>query len=374
MTNLERLQAIMNYQNYDRVPVVHFGFWKETLDAWAEQGHFSAEDAKKYYNGACEHRQFCRKLGFDFGWGDSGIGTNMGLAPAFEKKVIEEMPDGSKKVMNHYGVIELEVPGATSIAAEIDHTLKDRKSWEEEFLPKLQFFEDRINYKRLEEIKAEDEAGREEPRWLNCGSMIGTIRNWLGVQGLSYLWIDDPELYDEIIDHCANLIYTCLEKVLATGVKADFGHFWEDICFKNGPLVAPSVFEEKCGPNYRKITGLLKKHGINMASVDCDGCIDALISTWLENGVNTMFPIEVGTWEASIKPWREKYGRELRGVGGMNKTVFGYDYAAIDAEVERLKPLVDLGGYIPCPDHRIAPEAKLENVQYYCELMHKTFS
>lgn len=51
----------------------------------------------------------------------------------------------------------------------------------------------------------------------------------------------------------------------------------------------------------------------------------------------------------------------------MNKTIFARDYKAIDAEIERLKPLIELGGYIPCPDHRIAPDAIFENVQYYCE-------
>ena len=42
-------------------------------------------------------------------------------------------------------------------------------------------------------------------------------------------------------------------------------------------------------------------------------------------------------------------------------------------EIERLKPIVDMGGYIPCPDHRIPPDAKWENVQYYCERFRKTF-
>lgn len=99
--------------------------------------------------------------------------------------------------------------------------------------------------------------------------------------------------------------------------------------------------------------------------------IDSLIPIWLENGVNTMFPIEVGTWNASIAPWREKYGKQLRGVGGMNKTIFARDREAVDQEIERLKPLMALGGYIPCPDHRIAPDAKFELVQYYCEKMQK---
>ena len=33
---------------------------------------------------------------------------------------------------------------------------------------------------------------------------------------------------------------------------------------------------------------------------------------------------------------------------------------------------MDLGGYIPCPDHRIAPDAKWENVKHYCARMLET--
>ena len=82
-----------------------------------------------------------------------------------------------------------------------------------------------------------------------------------------------------------------------------------------------------------------------------------------------MFPIEVGTWNASIAPWRERYVSTVRWVGGMDKRVFAADYAAVDREIERLKPLMAMGGYIPCPDHRIPPDAKYENVQYYCDRM-----
>ena len=133
------------------------------------------------------------------------------------------------------------------------------------------------------------------------------------------------------------------------------------------------MFDEYVGPHYKKTTELLKQYGVNIVSVDCDGLIDSLIPTWLENGVNTMFPIEVGTWNASIAPWREKYGKQIRGVGGMNKTIFARDYKAVDAEIERLKPLIELGGYIPCPDHRIAPDAIFENVQYYCDRIRRIF-
>jgi hypothetical protein len=40
-------------------------------------------------------------------------------------------------------------------------------------------------------------------------------------------------------------------------------------------------------------------------------------------------------------------------------------------EVVRLCRVVDLGGFIPCPDHRIAPDAKWENVQYYTDRLRR---
>ncbi|OHB61512.1 MAG: hypothetical protein A2Y12_06865 [Planctomycetes bacterium GWF2_42_9] len=385
MNNRTRIKAILNYKDYDRMPVVHFGFWSDTLDKWCEQGHLSLEESGKNWGDAKPiDKTIGDKLGFDFNWYNT-FSPDISIRPVFKREVLQVHEDGSREVRNYCGNIELEKDGAGSIPAEIDHLLKNRQSWEEYFLPKLKFTEDRI-YKSLvntsqrmlplldgglEYLKNEQ---RSEHVGLYCGSLFGNIRNWLGVEGLSYLYIDDEKLFDEIIDTVGELSFKCVETVLSTGAKFDFGHFWEDICFKNGPLVNPSVFESKVGPHYKRITVLLNQNGIDIVSLDCDGLIDALIPTWLNNGVNTMFPIEVGTWNASIQPWREKYGRQLRGVGGMNKTAFARDYAAIDAEIERLKPLVELGGYIPCPDHRIPPDAKWENVQYYCEKFRRAFS
>jgi uroporphyrinogen decarboxylase len=211
------------------------------------------------------------------------------------------------------------------------------------------------------------------PLGLHCGSLYGVIRNWLGLVGSAYMLVDDEPLFDEIIDTVGQLCYQCTATALASGAQFDFAHFWEDISFKSGPLINPEVFRAKVGPHYKRITDLVHEYGIDIISLDSDGKIDELVPVWFDNGVNTMFPIEVGTWNANIKPWREKYGPELRGVGGTDKKVFARDRAAIEAEIERLKPLVDLGGYIPCPDHRIPPDAKWDNVQYYCERMRETF-
>ena len=370
MNYRENSLAILHYQPYEALPVVHFGYWNETLLKWCEQGHITKEEALGWGDGNAFDRTIAAKLGFDFNW-YSTFGGNSALDPVFETKLLEVLPNGQEKVVNPDGVVVLQKPNTPSIPSEVDHLLKDRASWEQHYKPRLQFSESRINFEALEKLR--DVSKRETPLGLFCGSLFGNIRNWVGVEGTSYLYADDEDLYVEIIDTVGELCYQTAKRILETGVQFDFGHFWEDICFKNGPLVIPSVFEEYVGPHYKRITSLLHDFGVDIVSLDCDGCIDSLLPIWFENGVNTMFPIEVGTWDASIAPWRAQYGRGLRGVGGMNKVVFARDYAAIDAEIERLKPLVELGGYIPCPDHRIAPDAKWENVQYYCERMKQTF-
>jgi uroporphyrinogen decarboxylase len=324
------------------------------------------------------------QLGFDFNWYNCFAPITR-LLPPFEERVLEEFPDGRRKVLDENGAVVIKKEGITSIPTEVDHLLKSRKEWEESFLPRLQFSEERITSVHINTREGElpfnsgglDYLQRgewEQPYGLHCGSLYGVIRNWLGLTGSAYLQKDDPALFDEIIQTLGELCYQCTCKALETGARFDFGHFWEDICFRSGPLINPRVFRDKVGPIYRRITDLLSSHGIKIVSLDCDGDIDALVPIWLENGVNTMFPIEVGTWGASIKPWREQYGRELLGVGGMDKRVLARDYAAIDAEVERLKPLVELGGFIPCPDHRIPADGRWENVQYYCEKMRQAFA
>ncbi len=383
MNDRTRATAILDYGEYDRLPIVHFGYWMETLERWAAEGHVTEFEARGWSDGNPIDTALSARLGFDLNW-NSNFHWRTGLWPEIETRVLEELPDGSRKVLNHYGAIVLERPGATSIPMEFDHIFKGRAEWEEYFLPRLQFSQDRIHSAPVHiggETFRFDDGGlealqtreRDYPYGIYCGSLYGDIRNWLGLIGSTYLLKDDEALMDEIIETVGDLCYQGVEAVLEVYDDFDFGHFWEDICYKSGPLIHPRVFEEKVGPQYKRITDLLGEHGIDLVSLDCDGLIDALVPIWLENGVNVMFPIEVGTWGANIRPWREQYGRELRGVGGTDKKVFARDFAAIDGEIERLRPLVDLGGYIPCPDHRIPPDARWENVQYYCDQMRKAF-
>ena len=373
MNNRERTMAILNYEKYDRMPVVHFGYWGELLQKWHQEGHLTKEQADGCGDGNQTDKQIDEKLGWDFCW-TAQCGAHNGLMPGFEYKIIERRDDGSIIHQNGNGLIEEVKPGLTSIPATVGTLMTGREAWEELYKPRLQPSNKRYGSpEQLADTKKFMDALTDRPAGMHTGSLYGSIRDMLGVEGISYLYADDEDLYIEIIDTIGNLCYENAKALLESGIKADFLHFWEDICFKNGPLVNPALFKEYVGPHYKKITDLARKYGTNLASLDCDGCIDKLVPIWLENGVNTMFPIEVGTWEASIEPWRKEYGKELRGVGGMNKNVFALDFKAVDDEIERLKPLVELGGFIPCPDHRIPPHAKWDNVRYYCDKMRKIF-
>lgn len=384
MNNRTRALAVLNYEDYDHLPLIHFSYWTDTLEKWASEGHITQQEAEAHEYGNEIDVALNKCLGFDLTW-KCAFSWNTRLEPPVEKRVIELRPDGSRVVMNEDGVSVIEKTGVISIPTEVDHLLKSRKEWEEIYKPRLQLFDmRRINagIATIDGCKLQfDQGGREmllrgdagHPYGLYCGGLIGTMRDWLGLVNLSYLMVDDESLFDEIAETVSELIFQGTKAVLDTGIQFDVAHFWEDICYKGGPLINPQVFARKFGPKYERITDLVRSYGVNLVSLDCDGKIDALLPIWLENGVNTMFPIEVGTWNASIQPWREKYGRELRGIGGVNKYIFGYDHAAIDAEIERQRPLVDLGGYIPCPDHALPPDARWENVQYYCEQMRKTF-
>ena len=371
MTTRERCMNLLHYKQVDRVPAVHFGYWGELLVEWAEQGHISKEMAKgAVRDGSPVQAELDKIIGWDCTWHNC-VYPKLGLYPAFKREVIETLPDGSQRVLTDKGVIEKIKPGIVSIPSEDDYLLKDREAFEKLFLPKMQYSEDRA---QSEDITRQynEKLEYDAPIGIRVGSILGDIRDITTVMGMSYLMYDeDEDLLADIVDTYAEMQYKCVEAALKTGLKFDFGHYWEDICFKSGPLLSPGKFDELCRKHYKKRNDLLHEYGIDIISLDCDGVTEKLIPTWLETGVNVLFPIEVGVWGDQFEPARKLYGEKILGVGGMDKTALRKDRAAVDREIERMARLVSLGGFIPCPDHRLMPGSKFELVQYYAEEIKK---
>jgi uroporphyrinogen decarboxylase len=285
--------------------------------------------------------------------------------PLFPTCQLEDRGD-HEIVQQEDGVRVLRRKTFSSIPIPRSHLLQDRASWREHYAPRL----DPTNPARFprdwqERVRRWREPDRELPVFLFAGSLYGWLRNWVGLEQLSYTVYDHPAWFEEMITTVADCILGTLERALATGVQFDGAGMWEDMCYREGPLLSPGHVRQYMVPHYRRITDLLARHGVDIVWLDCDGRIDKLLPLWLEAGVNCMLPIEVGTWNADPVALRREYGQELRMLGGFDKRILAGSREQITREVHRLAPLVEEGGYVPFCDHRVPPDVPLASYLHY---------
>ena len=352
MNARERFEAVMHYRPRDRSPIMDFGFWDETLPIWQDQGYPAGADPDLFF-------------GMDPQW--ITCGCIMGLWPEFPGLLLIDHGE-TEVVQQGDGVIVERGKFLGSIPRHLRHTLTDRASWETFYKPRLRA-DDPLRFPggpawemQLAEWNRPD---RDYPLFIEGGSLFGVARNWFGLEHIAEIIYDDRPLFEEVVETLADVIIAVLERTLSAGVRPEAASMWEDMCYSGGPLISPKLFAQVLVPHYRRITATLRRYGVDIVIVDCDGKIDALAPLWLEAGVNTMFPIEVGKWHADPLAFRRQYGKEMRLLGGVDKHVLMGTRDGIAREVERLAPLVEEGGFIPTPDHRVPPDVPLDNYLFY---------
>jgi len=366
MNERERFVATMHYQERDRCPICDFGFWTETIVEWQKQG-LPAEVAYDHYDGIHTDEFF----GMDRYSG--GPTASVGLCPAFKFRQIEDRGD-HEVVQQENGVRVLRKKFMSSIPHHEGHLLVDRGSWRKHYKWRLDPGNpDRMPKDWDEAVRIWRDEKREYPVNLWAGSLFGWVRDWMGMENVAYVVYDDPAWFEEMVTTLADCTMAVLEKVLATGGKFDGCSMWEDMCYNAGPLLGPAHFKRYLVPHYRRLTELLRKHGVDVVWLDCDGNIEQLMPLWLDAGVNCMFPVEIGTWGADPIRYRRQYGKELLMMGGVDKHILARTKREIEKEVNRLAPLVEEGGFIPLPDHRVPPDVPYENYLFYLEMARKVW-
>lgn len=357
MTSLERWRRFWKGQSTDQLPDYEFGWWDECYDAWQAQGMPGWVDNEVRGE---QFFQLERRECFP---------ANVGMNPGFTQQVVEER-EKTRIILDGGGVL-CEVPkdGHSTIPHYLKFPIETRADW-------LEF------RKRLDpgdpfripgdiEVRVRRFKRRDYPLGVWCGSLFGWIRNWMGFENACIAVKDEPEMIEEMMEHCTVLICSVLEKVLPR-LEFDFAHFWEDMAFNNGPMISPADFKTMMVPRYRRITDLLHKHGVKVIIVDCDGNIGLLAPLWLGAGVNVMFPLEVHAGSDPVA-FRKKFGRDMLLLGGVDKMKLIEGPAAIDAELQRLAPVVEQGGFIPHVDHRCPPDVTYENYLYYLKRKREIF-
>lgn len=86
----------------------------------------------------------------------------------------------------------------------------------------------------IEKIKQTHPIDRTYSLGVDCGSMIGIVRNLLTFEGLAYACYNYPDMVEDMVETSCQLVEKFLDQVLDE-IDFDYARGGEDICFKNGP-------------------------------------------------------------------------------------------------------------------------------------------
>jgi uroporphyrinogen decarboxylase len=383
-TPRESFRKIMHYERPERMfnwnrPFGFYGtdpgtqFWQNTIDRWHQEGLPAEIDSHERVN--------------DFFGADRSLRIILKTEvwPPREKQVIED--DGEYETFyDGDGALVRQPKGAdfeTAMPQHLKYSITSRDDWEQfkdgrldPNAPGREVFELNLDGKTIIESAPGASnfnqarqiiAHSEWPVEITIGSLFGKLRNWMGLTGLSYILFDDESLVVEIMSHLADLSLSVVTRFLeALDQPVDFGTWWEDMAFNKGPLISPKHIQKLMVPNYQRVNEYLYNKGIDIIGVDSDGKLDKIIPLWLEGGINFVYPNEVAAGNDVVQ-LRQKYGRQMRLVGGIDKRSLAKGEAAIRVELEQRLSLVSDGGYLPSVDHSVPPDISFENYMKYLE-------
>ena len=392
MNARERFLSVMNFEPCDRTMFWEFGYWKDTVRRWYEEGlpktdkenlpkrskrmDFSVV-SMELNNSVCgEAISWAREVDasaprdtdihnyFGFDKGMMNIFINSFLFPPFETKILKDEGD-NVVIIDGWGITQRARKDGNSTPQYLGWPVQNRNDWERLKEEKFQVdIEKRLPENWLQLMKQD----RKEGYVLCCGysiSFFGLLRVLLGEVNLFTKYYDDPRLIKDILAFLCEF-WIDLWSQIFTQVKADFAIIGEDIAYKNGSLISPAIFREFMLPHYKRITSFLRNSGINIIIVDTDGDFRELIPLFLEGGITGFSPCEVQAGVDIVKV-RQKYPK-LQILGGLDKIKIAAGRKEIDQELESKLPfMLQQGGYVPHIDHIVPPDVPWENFKYYRE-------
>jgi uroporphyrinogen decarboxylase len=379
MNTRERFANSLLFQPVDRP--FHWetlGMWPETLDRWFAEGLDPGLAQPRPEDwGALRSDMYLRVLVRGFGLDRvdylrgaviSGY-TESPFLPEFDLLELEN--DGEKRlIQDHDGILKREFVryGTSSMPQYVRYPVKTRADFHA-LLPRL----DPSHPQRLCADWAQTctaYARRDFPVGLTICGAYGHPRNLLGVEGLSEAYYDQPALLREILEHWTDFYCRLAERVWQ-GVQFDFVLIWEDMAYKNGPLISPRMVREFMLPYYRRFIEHVRGLGCRIIIVDSDGDVRLLAPLFLSAGVNAMLPFEVQAG-MDVREFRRQYGRDLALIGGLDKRCLAESPAAVEDELRgRMLPLLRSGGYIPALDHTVPPNVSLDQFHAYLDLIRR---
>jgi len=389
MNARERFLAVMNFEPADRTLLWEAGYWADAVRRWRGEGlplRYPVPDSipgattiQGYVNIAHAYGTplaeplddggqalACSEDIHDyFGFDQSmvHIPLDSWLAPRFESEILDDHGDWLIW-RDGAGITKRDRKDRKSLPHWIGWPVSNRDEWEQIKAERLRpTLDDRLPANWAQRLAAFKTCDYPICIGGSPSGFYGGARHLVGQERILTMFYDDPDFIHDIMNYLGDFFVAIYDQVLRQ-VKADVCFIWEDMCYKNGPLISPAMFREFMLPNYKKLTACLRDHGVKHVMVDTDGDARLLIPLFIEGGATIMYSLEPEAG-MDIVELRKAYPR-LGLMGGMSKRNLARNRNVIDEELAYKIPfMLPRGGFIPFCDHQVPPDVPWENFRYY---------
>lgn len=361
MTSRERFLNSIRGIPVDRFFRYEHGAWPSTLARWYKEG-LPPEVGRTVEFAEYFGMDPVNRIAINSGY------TNSPYEPAFDKRIIEESGD-TVLFMDRDGIVKREKKKArdTSMPQFVRFPVRIREDWE---AVKNRLKPGDASSRIGDPAHLEERQADNVPSILPICGVYGQPRNLLGEEGLAYVLYDDPHLLEDIVRNWLAL-YTALIEELTSRVRVDSLLIWEDMCYRNGPLISPEHFTAFMLPAYGQLIGAAQACGIEAIIVDSDGDVMKMIPQFLAAGANCLMPFEVQAGMDVVRI-RRRFGCSFSIMGGIDKRALAEGKRAIEMEVERVLPhFLNGGRFLPTLDHTVPTDVPLENFRHYLKVVRR---
>lgn len=377
----EKFNSVVNFDKEGQIPNWEFGYWPDAIYRWYDEGlpkinppdiidyvqwvHGESDPPQDVFQDIlkCYGDDVREYFGFDERVHSAPLKAHS--LPLFDEEVYEEDEETTVFKRDYDGKVVKTRKDGTSMPSFLEYPVKSRKDFEkikERFDPDYPSRTPENFDQIIEEYRNRDYV-------LQTGGTLfsgffSILREMMGLESTVIKFFDDPKLIIEMMEFFTDY-HIRLNSKVASKVEVDYVYIWEDMSYKNDPLISPAHFKEFILPYYKKFTSAMKEYGVKNFFVDTDGNCTELIPLFIEGGVTGLLPFEVASG-MDIEKVRAQYP-DLVIMGGLDKVALAKGKDEIRREIKKAEKVLATGGYIPYTDHAVPPEVSFENYKFFRE-------
>lgn len=319
MNTVERVRAILNFEPFDRLPVIEWApWWDLTVRRW---------HGEKLPPALTDRYDICRHFGLDMikyvHYGPAG--PRCPRPAAHGQGIIADAGDYERILPHLYGPVVGPDPWT---------------AW------------------------AGEQARGEAALWFNIDGFFWWPRVLFGIEPHLYAFYDQGELMHRINADLAAWQIRVFDDICRHCVP-EFVCFAEDMSYNHGPMLSQQQFDAFLRPYYQRVVPHFKARGCKVF-VDTDGDVTTAMDWYAQAGIEGFLPLErqAGVDVAALRRRHPK----MRFLGAFDKMTMSLGEAAMRAEFERLLPVARGGGFILGCDHQTPPGVSYDDFALYVRL------